>query len=110
MNEEERAEWLARAIDDLVNKDRSRPKEPPPPELDRQELNALMRIAASRADAAQSSAHTGLQYEGTVWRRVPEPLDRRRVSREVRPLDAGEPGLDEAAAARALEQMEIEEL
>jgi hypothetical protein len=110
MNEEERAEWLARAIDDLLNRDRSRPKEPPPPELDGQELNALMRIAHDRAETAQSSFHTGLQYEGAVWRRVLERLDRRRTSREVRPLDASGPGLDDADAARALDQMEIDEL
>ena len=111
MNEEERAEWLARAIDDLLSRDRSRPKEPPPPEFERQELNALLRIAHSRAEKGDASIQAGVQYEGAVWRRVLERLDRRRTSREVRPLDAMEPANpEEIAAAKALEEMEIGEL
>jgi hypothetical protein len=112
MNEEERAEWLARAIDDLLNKDRQRPKEPPPPKLDREELNALLRIASARAEASNSLLHRGVQYEGEVWQRVLKRLDRRRFPREVRPFDAMEPAseLDEFAAGLELEQMEIDEL
>jgi hypothetical protein len=111
MNEEERAEWLARAIDDLLNKDRSRPKEPSPPKFERQELNALLRIADTRAKQGDASTQAGLQYEGAVWRRVLERLDRRRTSREVHPLDASEPANpEEAGAARALDEMEIDEL
>jgi len=112
MNEEERAEWLARAIDDLLNKDRQRPKEPPPPKLDREELNALLRIASARAEASNSLLHRGVQYEGEVWQRVWKRLDRRRFPREVRPFDAMEPAseLDEFAAGLELEQMEIDEL
>ena len=55
MNDEERADWLARAIDDLLNRDRQRPKEPPPPELERDELNTLMRIAGERMRVLSSS-------------------------------------------------------
>ncbi len=111
MNEEERAEWLARAIDDLLSSDRSRPKEPPPPKFERQELNALLRIAHSRAEQGDASIQAGVQYEGAVWRRVLERLDRRRTSREVRALDASEPANpEEIAAAKPLEEMEIDEL
>ena len=107
MNEEERADWLARAIDDLLNKDRQRPKEPPPPQLDREELNALMRIASARADSAQSLMHTGLQYEGEVWQRVLERLDRRQSPRAVRAFDSIESvsEVDEFGAGPELEQM-----
>ncbi|TMF13279.1 MAG: hypothetical protein E6I38_01775 [Chloroflexi bacterium] len=109
MNEEERADWLARAIDDLLSSDRSRPKEPSPPKFERQELNALLRIANARAERGHASMQAGVQYEGAVWRRVLERLDRRRSSREVRPLD--EPANpEEAAAAKALDEMEIDEL
>ena len=111
MNEEERAEWLARAIDDLLSKDRSRPNEPPPPKFERQELNALLRIADARAKQGEATIQAGVQYEGAVWRRVLERLDRRRASREVRPLDTNEPANpEETMAAKALEEMEIEEL
>jgi len=109
MNEEERADWLARAIDDLLNYDRQRPKEPPPPELDREELNALMRIASARVDSSNKLMHTGLLYEGEVWQTVLDRLDRRRFSREVRPFDVNERA-DDAATARALEKMEVDEL
>ena len=112
MNEEERAEWLARAIDDLMHKDRQRPKEPPPPKLDREELNALLRIASSRAEAADSRLHSGLQYEGEVWQRVLKRLDRRQFPRDVKSFDApaSVSELDEFVAGRELEQMEIDEL
>jgi hypothetical protein len=112
MNDEERAEWLARAIDDLLNKDRQRPKEPPPPKFDREELSALLRIASHRAEAADSRLHSGTQYEGEVWQRVLNRLDRRKFPRDVRPFDAIDPvsELDEFEAGRKLEQMEIDEL
>ena len=111
MNEEERADWLARAIDDLLSSDRSRPKAPSPPKFERQELNALLRIANARAERGDASMQTGVQYEGAVWRRVLERLDRRRTSREVRPLDVSAPvSPEEAAAAKALDEMEIDEL
>jgi len=111
MNEEERAEWLARAIDDLLSTDRSRLNDTPPPKFERQELNALLRIAHARAEEGNASIQAGVQYEGAVWRRVLERLDRRRTSREVRPLDANESAdLEETTAAMALEHMEIDEL
>jgi len=112
MNEEERADWLARAIDDLLNQDRQRPTEPPPPELDREELNALLRIASARAEAAQSVMHKGIQYEGEVWQRVLQRLDRRRTPRTVRPFDATEAVTEanEDAASHDLQEMEVDEL
>jgi hypothetical protein len=112
MNEEERADWLARAIDDLLRQDRQRPKEPPPPELDREELNALMRIASARAEASHSLMHTGLRYEGEVWQRVLQRLDRRRTPRGTGAANAAPPGpsAEEAAAARALQEIGVDEL
>jgi hypothetical protein len=112
MNEEERAEWLARAIDDFLARDRQRPKEPPPPDFDREELNALMRIASARAEAGDSRLHSGLQYEGEVWQRVLKRLDRRKFPRDVRPFDTTtrDSEWDELLAGRELEQMEIDEL
>src|SRR2546426_10936117 len=88
MNEEERAEWLARAIDDLLSRDRSRPNESPPPNFERQELNALLRIADSRAKQGDASIQAGGQDESAVWRTGLERLDRRRILPEGGPLDA----------------------
>jgi hypothetical protein len=56
--------------------------------------------------------HTGIQYEGEVWQRVLQRLDRRRTPRTVRPFDATEAATeaDEAAASRDLQEMEVDEL
>ena len=112
MNDEERADWLARAIDDLLSRDRQRPKEPPPPELERDELNALMRIAGERIESGQTRLQAGLQYEGDVWKGVLRKLDRRRRPRKVKrsnPPPAVPPD-DQFALERDLEQFEIDEL
>lgn len=77
MHERERAEWLARAIDDLIHNGSPRGA---PKELDDQELEALMRVARTRLNAARSSAQAGLQYEGAVWREVLTRLEQRRAA------------------------------
>ena len=112
MNDEERADWLARAIDDLLSRDRQRPKEPPPPELERDELNALMRIAGERIESSQTSLQAGLQYEGDVWKGVLRKLDRRRRPRKAKRSNppAAVPPDDQFSLERDLEQFEIDEL
>jgi hypothetical protein len=111
MNDEERADWLARAIDDLLSSSRQRPKEPPPPELERSELNALLRIAGERIESSETHMQSGLQYEGEVWQGVLRNLDRRRRPRKAGP-SRKKPALpeDQLAAEHRLEQMEIDEL
>lgn len=71
MNEQERADWLARAIDDLV---RGKGQEPLPPGLDDEEIISLLKVARARFQQAQASAHAGLQHEAVVWRRLLERL------------------------------------
>ena len=112
MNEEERADWLARAIDDLLSSDRQRPKEPPPPELERDELNSLMRIAEERLDDSQTRTQTGVQYEGEVWQGVLRKLDRRRRPRKAKRAKppAAVPPDDQFSLERDLDQFEIDEL
>ena len=76
MNEEERAEWLARAIDDLLKGDRqSEPVSEPLAGLEAEELKALMRVARARLDKARDSSHAGVQYEGAIWQQVLSRLD-----------------------------------
>jgi hypothetical protein len=81
------------------------------PELDREELNARC-ASPARAENAQSLMHTGIQYEGEVWQRVLQRLDRRRTSRTVRPFDAADATTeaDEDSASRDLQEMEVDEL
>jgi len=71
MNEEERAEWLARAIDDLLRADRqSGAVNGPPAGWDAEEVKALMLAARARLDKGREAAHAGLHYEGAIWERV----------------------------------------
>ena len=72
MNEQERADWLARALDDLI---RGNNTGGPPSGLQPDELNALLRVAKVRLAQARSSAQTGLQYEGEVWQQVIARID-----------------------------------
>ncbi len=76
MNEGERAEWLARAIDDLLKRDRqSEAAAGRPAGLEAGELEALMRVARARLATANETAHAGVQYEGAIWQRVLSRLE-----------------------------------
>src|SRR3989442_13705147 len=78
MNERERAERLARAIDDLLKGDHSmEAAERQPAGMEEDEVAALLRIAKTRLDQASAAAHTGIQYEGAIWQQVLHRLDRR---------------------------------
>ncbi len=74
MNDQERAEWLARAVDNLIQ--RHDPAEPHQ-DLDDEDLAGLLRVAKARLDLATATACAGLQYEGAVWQRVCERLEGR---------------------------------
>ena len=78
MNERERADWLARTIDDILRG--SRPATPPDG-LDERDVDGLLRAASTRMNQGSDSARSALQYEGTVWREVLHRLDRRRRPR-----------------------------
>lgn len=72
MNEEQRADFLARAVDDLISG-----IEPiaVPAALDARDVDAIMQVARNRLHIGRSAANDGLQYEGSVWQRVLEKLD-----------------------------------
>lgn len=72
MNEQERADWLARAVDRLIQ---SRGAPETPSGLDDDELEGLMRVAQARLESAQSIARAGLQHEGAVWEKVLRRLE-----------------------------------
>lgn len=77
MNEQERADWLARAVDRLIQ-GQGAPETPSG--LDDDELDGLMRVAQARLESAQSIARAGLQHEGAVWQKVLQRLDKHRGS------------------------------
>jgi hypothetical protein len=91
VTEEERADWLAEAIDDLV---RGNPVSPPPQGLDSAEVEALLRVSRVRLDAARESANVALAHEATVWQEVLERLEILRQADEARrPLDTADDAL-----------------
>jgi hypothetical protein len=71
MNEQQRADFVARAVDDLISG-----IEPAhvPADLDARDVDAILQVARSRLETARSAAHDGIHYEGTVWQRVLERL------------------------------------
>jgi hypothetical protein len=77
MNEEERAAWLARAVDNLIQR---REAAEPPKELNNRDLEGLLRVAKARLELSDRTAQAGLQYEGAVWQRVLDRLESRAVA------------------------------
>jgi hypothetical protein len=71
MTDEERAERLARAIDDLIQSIES-------PDtshgLDDEELDALLRVAQDRLEAGRARQDKGERYESEVWERLQDRL------------------------------------
>lgn len=85
MNEHERAEWLARTIDDILQGSRLSKR---PAGFDDEDIDSLLRVAAGRLQAGEEAGRLGLQYEGLIWQRVLQRLDRRSEVREGDPAYA----------------------
>lgn len=85
MNEQERAGWLARAVDKLIQR---REVETPPEDPRARDLGALLSVARVRLDLAESAAHDGLQHEESVWQKVRQRLE---SSAAATPADATSP-------------------
>lgn len=71
MTQGERAERLARAIEDLVQGRQ-------PPQLDDGELEELLQIARIRLDAGQALARAGAHQERGIWEQVVSELEKLR--------------------------------
>lgn len=71
MSRGERAERLARAIEDLVQGRQ-------PPQLDDDELEELLQIARIRLDAGQAAARAGAHQERSIWEQVVSELEKIR--------------------------------
>jgi len=70
MKEEERAERLARAIDELLQGNS-------PGQLDDSDLSELLRVAKARMDAADKAGQASVQHEGEVWEQLLRRLGHR---------------------------------
>lgn len=87
MNERQRADQLARAIDELI----SGAPRPEPARFDDQELQSLIQIAQARLGAGNNAARTGADHEATVWQQlIARPEERPQPSQ-------AKPGHDIAA-------------
>ncbi len=104
MRDSERADKLARAIEDIVSGQA-------PGDLDDKDLNELLQIAKIRLDATRSLAQAGAQYEGSTWQQVLDRLG--RSSPEKQDAPAGIPSWllqDAAHAAASPEELDIQQL
>ncbi len=73
MNERERAEQLARAIDELIH---GTPR-PGPAHFDDHELQSLVQVAQARLRAGKSVAGAGSDHEAAVWEQLIARLEGR---------------------------------
>jgi len=71
MNERERADYLARAIDELIQGPAT-----PEPHFDDEELRSLLRVARARLKSGTVSGRNAANHEATVWERVVMRLER----------------------------------
>jgi hypothetical protein len=73
MNERQRADQLARAIDELIN---GTPR-PGPARFDDHELQSLIQVAQARLTTGKNVASAGTDHEATVWARLIARLEGR---------------------------------
>jgi hypothetical protein len=73
MTADERADWLARAIDDII-----RGAEPPasPPALSEAEASSLLQAARLRLATGRTAQETAADHESAVWERLAARLQR----------------------------------
>jgi hypothetical protein len=73
MNERQRADQLARAIDELIN---GMPR-PGPARFDDQELQSLIHVAQARLGAGKEAASASADHETAVWQQLIARLEGR---------------------------------
>ena len=102
MNERERAEALARAIDELI-----RGAQSPEPEFHDEELRSLLRVAGARLQQSSQAILKAADHETEVWSRLVD-----RLQSTETPQDAGEPRAegDEVGGAVAARRQMAEEV
>ena len=77
MTDDERADWLARAIDDIIRGD-----EPPhnPPTLAPEEAESLLQAARLRLESGRAAQQAAADHESATWERLVARLERHEPS------------------------------
>jgi hypothetical protein len=98
MNERQRADQLARAIDELI----SGAPRPGPARFDDQELQSLIKVAQARLGESQNAASASADHEATVWQQLIGRLEGRPQPSEAKPGhdSANDADLRQTVAAR----------
>jgi hypothetical protein len=98
MNERQRADQLARAIDELI----SGAPRPGPARFDDQELQSLIKVAQARLGESKNVASASADHEATVWQQLTARLDGRPQPSEAKPGHdiATDAGMRQTIAAR----------
>jgi hypothetical protein len=86
MTDDERADWLARAIDDII---RGAEPSDSPPALSEIEAESLLQAARLRLESGRSAQETAADHESAVWERLMARLERHGApTEEPAPPDA----------------------
>jgi hypothetical protein len=80
MDELERADRLARALDRIIDGEAD---EAEGPDMAGHEIESLLEVARRRHESAQTSRQSAMQYESTVWGRLVERLESSREDRTL---------------------------
>jgi len=81
MNERQRADQLARAIDELI----SGAPRPKPDRFDDQELQSLLHIAQARLEPSKNAASASADHEAAVWQQLIARLEGRPQPSQANP-------------------------
>lgn len=75
MNEQERADALARAIDELIHRRGEHDQD-----FEDEDLRSLLRVAGARHETGAERAHTAANHEAAVWQRLVTRMEDRSDS------------------------------
>jgi hypothetical protein len=96
MNERERADALARAIDELI-----RGAQTTEPHFDDEEMRSLVRVANARRQASIETGRRSADCESAVWQRLVSRLEGHDAPEDGEPKDLGpDEGLRDVVTAR----------
>lgn len=104
MNDAERADWLARAIDSLLH---GAGQDESPETLDDEELTSLLRVAEMRAGAGCEKRRSSADHEAAVWKQLTQRLETARAQLPLPGAGHAEEVVEAIATRRPLYEDEV---